>query len=199
MLHVVVRLPDLVQRVDAGWRELQLACRDLVEIASQDRRGKVHALATIGREPHTVGDVRDGIKLFHDPLVRQHPREADSPMDASSGQGIWQGRYSDELQRGVNAIGYNLAHGWRDLASIDDSVIDTMFCERLDAIDTARRGENCRPDVLGGRGRGDAERGSPTANQQRLARLEIESVVREPYAVCNVSGIAPSVSQGRLE
>ena len=55
-----------------------------------------------------------------------------------------------------------------------------MLGERLDAIGAPRRCEDGRPDVLGERGRGDAQRGSPAANQQRLLRLKIKPSIDTP-------------------
>jgi len=63
----------------------------------------------------------------------------------------------DELQRGVNAVGYDVTHGGRNLTCIHNGIIDAMFREHLDAIRASRGREDGRPEVLGKRGGGQTK------------------------------------------
>ncbi len=105
VLHVGVRLADVVEAVDVRWAEGNLSGGDLVEVALKNVGRQVGAVATICREPHALGQVGDRIEVRHDPLVGKHPGEAHGSVDSGRCECVGQGRRADQFQSCVDAAG----------------------------------------------------------------------------------------------
>src|SRR5437773_8582371 len=68
VLHVGVRLADVVEAVDVRRAEGNVSRSDLVEVGLKNVSRQVGALATVGRKPHALGQVGDRVEVRHDPL-----------------------------------------------------------------------------------------------------------------------------------
>src|SRR5438876_8550410 len=76
VLHVGMRLGDLVERVRAVDRNGEAACRDRVEVGLEYVGGQVGGVAAVSSEPDARRDVLDRVEVRDGPLVAQHAGEA---------------------------------------------------------------------------------------------------------------------------
>src|SRR6202022_4274199 len=80
-----------------------------------------------------------------------------------------------ELESGVDALGEQCAHLRRDLAAVEDRVVDAALRQRSESLTPASGGENRRPHLAGQGGGGEPNRGGPASDEQALSALQIES------------------------
>src|SRR5262245_54523919 len=64
VLHVVVRSPDLVERVRLHRTEAPPSRRDPIEISLEHIGRQIRALPSVRRQPHAIRDVADRIELL---------------------------------------------------------------------------------------------------------------------------------------
>lgn len=109
-------------------------------------------------------------------------------MHADGREGVRQGRRPDEFESGVDAVRDDRPDLRGDVAVVQERVLDTVRGQGVQAVPLPGRGEDGGTEVAGERRGGEAERGRPAADQQRLAFPQVEAGGEEPYAVCSVSG-----------
>ena len=73
-------------------------------------------------------------------------------MHAHRAQSVGQGRRATQIKGGVDAVRVQLAHGGRDLAGVEQGVIDTML---------GQQGEAAGEDVMGLPSSGGSRVGRP--------------------------------------
>ena len=157
LFHVRVRLADLLECIGSDGTKADVADRESIEIALQYRCGEVTAATAVGRQPYTPRQVGDRIEVRHDSLIREHAGEADGAVDARGGERIGQRRRAHQFQRGVHALRKEVAHRRRDLTRVDKGMVDAMCLQGVSTLRLARGGQHRRPEVLGDRGRREAD------------------------------------------
>ena len=134
-------------------------------------------------------------------------------MDAHAAQCIGQDVGADELERNVDAVRGDGAHLGLDLAIVDHDMVDARVAQGPSAALRASRRDDgegrawplAEPSDEDAEGRGASSisvvRGIDAPPRIRIVCLGLKSrpVVRQPIAVWNVSGSAPSVDQSSDE
>ena len=135
-------LHDVLDRVDTANGDQGRVLGDGAQEVLQDCWRQIGCLAGVGGEPDPPRNEVDGVEVGDGPLVGQHAGKAHGAVDPGGVQRILQGRSSDELERGVHATGKDLVDCGRDVAVVDQHVVDTVGGEYLSLAVAARSGQD---------------------------------------------------------
>src|SRR5439155_3016785 len=135
------RLGDLVECVGAVDRDGEPACGDRLEVGLENVGGEVGGVAGVRGEPDARRDVVDRIEVRDGPLVAEHAGEADDAVDGGGAQGVGERVGADQLERGVDAVGNDRSRLGRDVAVVEEDVVDADRLQRRHAVGLARGGK----------------------------------------------------------
>jgi hypothetical protein len=103
--HERMGFADLVEHEDPVDRDDGSPRGDVVEEGLKYGCWKIVGLAAVRREPDTAREVADRVEVLDDPLVAEHPGEADDAVDPHRRQRVGERGCADQLERAVHAIG----------------------------------------------------------------------------------------------
>lgn len=96
-------------------------------------------------------------------------------MHAHRAQGVGQGGRPDEIECGVDTVREEFAYGGRDLAGVEQGVVDAAVRQEGEAAGPARGGQHRGAAPGGQRGGGQAHRGGAAADQDGLTWLQVQA------------------------
>ena len=168
---------DLVERVGAVDRHLSGGRRRRRRGRTAGRRrGGRRRFAAVGGQPHARRDVVDRVEVGDGPLVAEHPGEADDAVDGGRAEGVGQGVACRRARaRRRRRPGRSLADLRRDLAVVDEQVVDADRLQRVGAVGRRVVERTVRPRSLARTAAAMPDRRGAAADQQRLAGLGVEA------------------------
>ena len=187
-------LDDLVEPVNMADGHDSAASGDVVEVPLQQVRREVGGVAAVGGQPHASRQVIEGGEVAHGPLVGQHAGEADDAVYPDRPQCVRKGGGAHELESRVGARREDLPYLARHVAVIDEYVVRPGAGQGAALGRGAGGGQDRHAPLPGQDRRGQPDRRSPAPDHDGLPRAP-SPTSSEPWAVCSISGTAPSTAQ----
>ena len=176
VLHVVVSLRHLLQAVvDTVHGKAQPAGTDRVEDLLESLPRQIGGVAEVARQAHASRQVLVRGEVPHRPLVGEAAAETGRAVHAHRPQSVRQGRRADEIKGGVDAVRVQLAHGVRDLAGIEEWVVDPVLFQPSEPVGPPGGGQHRGAAPCGQRGGCQAHRRGAAPNQYGLTGLQVQA------------------------
>src|SRR5713101_224047 len=195
LFHAAMCLNDLVEVERFADLDAQCARCDLFDQILDRCPHEIFRFAGICGQAHRSGNRFHWSEIVEGPFVADNTSHADDAPLFGATQRVFERSCADQFEHFVDAFRTDFLDLFCNRTSIDEYLIDPACPQKFFAVRTT----SCCSDegaVVFGNCRGRPTDVVPPRTSSRSPFSRRSDLNSEPHAVCSISGMAPSVSQG---